>query len=96
MWDMINGILKAGGKKPVTRIVPHRVVWCIGALLEGIYTLFGLAGEPKMTRFVADELATAHWFNISAVKNDLGYAPVVSTEEGLKRLEAWLCENPVA
>jgi nucleoside-diphosphate-sugar epimerase len=94
MWDIINGILAAGGLPPVTRALPHRLVWCIGAVLEGIYFVFRLPGEPKMTRFVADELATAHWFNISAAKNDLGYKPLVSTEEGLKRLSEWLKEKP--
>ena len=43
-----------------------------------------------MTNFVAKELATSHWFDITAAKRDLGYAPIVSTEEGLKRLEEWL------
>lgn len=95
MWDMINGILKAGGLPPVERTLPHRLVWCIGAVLEGIYALFRLPGEPKMTRFVADELATVHWFDITAAKKDLGYAPQVSTEEGLKRLEDWLEEHPI-
>ncbi len=90
LWDIINGILKAGGRKPVTRTLPHGVVWTIGAVLEFIYSTFRLKGEPKMTRFVADELGTAHWFDISAVKRDLGYAPRVSIAEGLKRLEGWL------
>jgi nucleoside-diphosphate-sugar epimerase len=96
MWDMINGILGAGGLPPITRTLPHRVVWCIGAVLEFIYAVFRLPGEPKMTRFVADELGKAHWFDISAAKRDLGYEPLVSTEEGLKRLAVWLKENPVA
>jgi 2-alkyl-3-oxoalkanoate reductase len=43
-----------------------------------------------MTRFLADELAGAHWFNISAAKRDLGYFPRVSTQEGLVHLESWL------
>ena len=43
-----------------------------------------------MTRFVARELATAHWFNISAAKRDLGYHPRVSIDEGMKRLAASL------
>jgi len=90
LWDIINGILEAAGLAPVTKTLPHRVVWCIGAVLEGIYTLFRLSGEPKMTRFVADELGTAHWFDISAAKNDLGYKPAVSTKEGLQHLEIWL------
>lgn len=90
MWDMINGILNAAGLKPITRSLPHKVVWCIGSVLEFVYTVFRLPGEPKMTRFVADELATAHWFDISAAKKDLGYKPLVSTEEGLLRLAEWL------
>ncbi len=95
MWDIINGILNAAGIKPVTRSLPHRLVWFIGAVLEGIYTILRLPGEPKMTRFVADELATVHWFDISAAKKDLGYQPLVSTQEGLKRLAEWLKNNPV-
>lgn len=95
MWDMINGILAAGGFHPITRSLPHRVVWSIGAVLEGIYTLFRLPGEPKMTRFVADELGTSHFFDISAAKRDLGYQPLVSTDEGLARLSAWLKDHPI-
>ena len=39
-----------------------------------------------MTRFVAKQLSTAHHFDISAARRDLGYDPVVSIDEGLRRL----------
>ena len=39
-----------------------------------------------MTRFLARELATAHWFDISAARRDLGFEPAVSIDEGLRRL----------
>jgi nucleoside-diphosphate-sugar epimerase len=55
-----------------------------------IYRVLSIKAEPPMTRFVARELATAHWFNIEAAKRDLGYKPLVSTREGLKRLSDWL------
>jgi nucleoside-diphosphate-sugar epimerase len=42
-----------------------------------------------MTRFLAEELSTAHWFNISAAKKDLSYAPKTSFEEGFIRLQEW-------
>jgi nucleoside-diphosphate-sugar epimerase len=45
-----------------------------------------------MTRFVARELSTAHWFNIDAARRDLGYTPEVSIDEGLVRLRTWLAE----
>jgi nucleoside-diphosphate-sugar epimerase len=47
-----------------------------------------------MTRFVARQLATAHWFDISAARNDFGYAPLVTIDEGLKRLAIWLRDQP--
>jgi len=43
-----------------------------------------------MTRFMAKELATAHWFDISAACRDLGYQPEVSIDEGLQHLKEWL------
>ena len=89
-WDMINAILKAAGLDPVRRSIPRQVAWLIGAVFEFVYKTFNIDGEPQMTRFLADELARAHWFNISAAKRDLGYAPRISTEEGLEHLESWL------
>jgi nucleoside-diphosphate-sugar epimerase len=43
-----------------------------------------------MTRFLARELSTSHWFDLSAARRDLGYEPSVSLDEGLRRLESWL------
>ena len=58
-----------------------------GWVLEKLHTLLRRDDEPRMTRFVARQLSTAHWFDISAAKRDLGYRPEVSMEEGLRRLE---------
>ncbi|MGD2029533.1 MAG: NAD-dependent epimerase/dehydratase family protein [Desulfobacterales bacterium] len=90
LWDMINHILRAAGLAPVRRSMPHRIAWLIGWLLEIVYSAFHISGEPRMTRFLADELAKAHWFDISAAEKDLGYIPRVSIKEGLRRLESWL------
>ena len=46
-----------------------------------------------MTRFVARQLATAHWYDITAAKRDLGYNPSIDTDEGLRRLGAWFKEQ---
>ena len=90
LWDMVNAILNAAGMKPVTRKISYRLAWIVGGALEIIYKLLYLKAEPQMTRHLADELVTAHWFDISAAKTDLGYVPRVSTAEGLHRLEDWL------
>ncbi len=90
LWEMINNILKAGGLPPVKRSISHKAAWFIGAILELVYNIINIESEPIMTRFVANELAKSHWFDISAAQNDLGYIPRVSTKEGLQRLEDWL------
>jgi len=90
LWDMINHILKAAGLAPVRRSMPRNMAWLIGVMLELAYRSFNITKEPRMTRFLADELAKAHWFDISAARKDLGYTPRISIKEGLRRLESRL------
>jgi nucleoside-diphosphate-sugar epimerase len=90
LWEMIDAILKAGGCPPVKRSVSEKTARRIGTICEFIYQKLHISAEPPMTRFLAEELATSHWFDIQAARNDLGYVPRVSTEEGLRRLETWL------
>ncbi len=90
LWEMINAILNAAGLPPVQKRISHASAWIIGAVLEMVYQVFRINKEPRMTRFVANELASSHWFDISAARRDLGYKPRVSTREGLRRLAVWL------
>jgi nucleoside-diphosphate-sugar epimerase len=89
LWELVGGILRAAGLPPVRRRVPRGLALAAGAALEAGYRTLHLKGEPPMTRFLAHQLATAHWFNIAAARRDLGYQPRVSIEEGLRRLERW-------
>jgi 2-alkyl-3-oxoalkanoate reductase len=92
LWDLINCILATAGISPVTRTVPVWLAYTAGWLLETAYTLLGRRDEPPMTRFLARELTTSHWFNIAAARRDLGYEPKVSIAEGLRRV----CQMPSA
>lgn len=86
MDEIVNGILAAAGLPPVTKKISPGMAYLAGALMEGWYGLFKRDEEPPLTRFVAKQLATAHWFDLTAAKRDLGYSPEVSTKEGLRRL----------
>ena len=61
--------------------------------IEKLHAIFRRKGEPRMTRWVAREMTTAHWFDISAAKDDFGYAPAVSLDDGLERLAEWHREH---
>ena len=90
LWEMVNRILAAADIPPVTRSIPPKLAYAVGCICEGIWGLLGLTGEPPMTRFVAHELASAHWFDISAARRDFGFQPEISIDEGLVRLRHWL------
>lgn len=94
LWEMVNRILAAAGIAAVERSISPQLAYAAGAVLEKLYTTFKLSGEPRMTRFLARELSTAHWFDISAARRDFGFNPRVSTAEGLLRLQAWLQSHP--
>lgn len=89
-WDIVNAILAAGGKPSVTRIISRRVAMAVATLMEFAYRSLRIQSEPRLTRFVVEELSSAHWFDISAARRDLGYEPQVSIDEGLDRLRAYL------
>ena len=93
IWDIVDRILDAGGIPPVTGTISPKLAYGIGWILEKSYGLLGIKSEPRMTRFVAKELSTAHWFNISAARNDFGYVPHVSFDEGMTRLKDWLSDR---
>lgn len=93
VWEVVNRILAAGGLPPVTRSISPALAYRLGAALEKIYRLCRLPGEPPMTRFVARELSTAHWFDLGAARRDFGYRAVVSLDEGMERLREWLARQ---
>jgi len=90
LWDLIDMILHAAGMPPVTRHISPQLAYAAGWFYEKMYWLLRKQAEPPMTRFLAQELSTAHWFDISAACRDLGYKPEISFEQGASRLEAWL------
>ncbi|MCZ6673818.1 MAG: NAD-dependent epimerase/dehydratase family protein [Verrucomicrobia bacterium] len=86
LWDWINDLLERLGIPKVEKHISLPAAYRIGAVMEGVWKTFRLSGEPPMTRFVATEMAKDHYFDISAARQNLGYQPAVSTEQGLEEL----------
>lgn len=89
-WDWINELLTLAEIPPVTKKIPFRVAWHLGHAMELIYRIGAKTDEPRMTRFLAAQLATSHYFDISAAQQDFGYRPTISSSEGMQRLaKSW-------
>jgi nucleoside-diphosphate-sugar epimerase len=91
--EIISGLLSAAGIEVDVREIAPVVAKAAGTVLESAWKLLRLASEPPVTRWSAEQLSTAHWYDIGAAKRDLGYAPLVSIADGLERLRLHLAEQ---
>lgn len=86
LWDFIDRILRSFGAPPVKKHIPLGLARVLGTLVEGVYKLLNLSGEPPLTRSVAMIMGTSHYFSHAKAQRDFGYEPKVSTEEGLEKV----------
>ena len=86
MRDIVNALLRAMGAPEVERTIPFGLAYAAGAVCEAAWPLLRLKGEPPITRFLAEQLSTTHWYDMAPATRDFGYVPRVSIAEGLERL----------
>lgn len=88
MAELLNKLLAAAGAPPVHRHLSFKAAYRIGAVCEKAWPWLRLPGEPPITRFLAEQLCTAHWYSMEPARRDFGYQPRISLDEGLRRLAA--------
>ncbi len=90
LWSWINSVLTRLDVPPIMAHVSPTLAYRAGAVLEFVHKTFGLSGEPRMTRFVARQLSTSHWYDMEPARRDFGYVPVVDPKTGFERMIEWL------
>lgn len=84
--ELVARFLAAAGVAWTPRRVPLRMAVGAGGLLERVWPS---GSEPPLTRFVAEQLATAHWFDQRATRQALDWTPHISLEQGFAELGSW-------
>ena len=90
--ELMSRICEAAGVEFSPKHVPAVIARSIGSVVERIWPLIR-KDEPPITRFVAEQLGTAHWFDQRPVQTDLNWKPEVSLDEGFVRLAKWFQEQ---
>ncbi len=91
--ELLLDICAAAGIEARLRSVPLSVAAPLGDVVEWLYGLGPSDREPPLTRFVAEQLGTAHWFDPHPVLEDIGWTPRVTIDEGLGRLRGWFADG---
>lgn len=86
--ELLAGICIAAGVRPPQWSLPAGVARAAGSLIERVWAIRPGEDEPPMTRFLAEQLSTAHWFDQRETRRALDWQPTVSIDEGLRRLSA--------
>ncbi len=91
--ELVEGICVAAGVPFEPRHVPVALALGLGSVVERVWPRVR-DGEPPITRFIAEQLGTAHWFDPRPARDDLAWEPHVTLDEGFARLREWFQQQP--
>ncbi len=92
--DLVAGICAAAGVPFAAKDMPFALATLAGSVLERAWKVTRRTSEPPLTRFLAEQLGTAHWFDPRPAFRDLRWQPSVTIDEGLELLADWYRRNP--
>lgn len=85
LWDFIDQILLKKGANKVEGKVSLKLAYCLGALVEVFLKLFKIHNvHPPMTRFVALQMGTSHYFSHDKAKEHFNYEPILTIDQALE------------
>lgn len=90
LWPVIDRVLATQGLRTSDRTLPLAVAMRIARLTELVWRLLRISTEPPVTRYSVGLLGYSQTFDPRAARETLGYAPVVSLEDGIARTLDWL------
>lgn len=82
--EMIRRIAVAGGAQEPTLDLPAALAKTAGSVIEKFWDAEKRGDEPPITRFLAEQMSTAHWFDQRRTREVLRWQPRISLAEGFE------------
>ena len=86
--EFMEPVLATQGIDAGNRSLPNGLAKFLATLLEGIWRLLRIKSAPPLNRFEWSFAGQARRYCIDKIKMDLGYKPIITTEEGLAQMKS--------
>ncbi len=93
LWEWIDEVLRGLDISPPGRQLSQGTAYAMGALLEFLWQVLPMPGEPRMTRFVANQLATSHSYTMQPAADAFGYAEETDLRSATNATIDWLARG---
>ncbi len=91
--ELFQRITDAAGITWRPRRVPGTLASAGGTAAEKVWARTGRTDDPPITSFLAEQLATAHWFEQQSTQQALRWKPLVSLAQGFQQLQLWFANQ---
>ena len=79
--------IAAAGLRVPRVSIPSGAAWALAGVVDALWRVLHLRAEPPLTREVVRLMGFPFTLDITRARQALGYRPVVSIEDGMRRLE---------
>jgi len=87
--EILERVCRAAGVRAPHRHVPVPLALVAGSVVDAVWSATRRTDTPPLTRFLAEQLSTAHWFDQRRTRAVLGWSPQVGIEAGFTELTRW-------
>ena len=85
LWPTLNRMFQSLGLPTARRRLAYKPAMLLASAACGWHALTRREGEPKLTRYGIGLLAKSQTFSPDAARRVLGYQPIVTLEQGIRR-----------
>lgn len=91
--EIVTRLCRAAGVPGPRGRVPVFPARLVGEMAERTWRLLDKHDTPPLTRFLVEQLTTAHWFDQRRTRDVLAWVPRVRLDEGFDRLASWYADG---
>lgn len=88
--EYVERLADLSGTPVPQRHIPYSLAHAAGWFMESVSAIRSWPSRPLITRMAAALFATDQDFPIGKARQELGFAPTVDFDEGMRRTEQWL------